>query len=194
MIDWTALGVAVHGVGSLESGDSDPGGAIGRREGALAPTEPPGTTRSGCPARRRPSCRHVATSVTIGATSRLPAGIPYPRRPDLSFILHLFARELGILGSEPDPLSVRDHSGPGPSRPTAPDRPAQLGDHLGCQSDPPGAVRDCLNAIQPPRSAPGTDGRDIHIQLLGRFLDRTPPVAAIAVRSRGRTLRTTAGN
>src|SRR6202045_4641774 len=42
---------------------------------------------------------------------------------------------------EPGPPSVRDHSASGPSRPTAPDRPAQLGDHLGVQSDPPGAVR-----------------------------------------------------
>src|SRR5262245_57931600 len=73
-----------------------------------------------------------------------------------------------------------------------PNRPAQLGDHLGCQANPPRAVRDRLNAIQPPQSAPGDDRRDIHIQLLSHFLDRTLPVSARAVRTGGRALRTTA--
>ena len=47
----------------------------------MAPTDPSATTRSGCPARRRPGCRHGATTVSIGATNRLPDG---PSVPPLS--------------------------------------------------------------------------------------------------------------
>ena len=38
----------------------------------MPPTKPSRTTMSGRPARRRPGCRHGATTVTIGATNRLP--------------------------------------------------------------------------------------------------------------------------
>ena len=50
----------------------------------MAPTKPLGTTMSGHPARRRPGRRHVATTVSVGATNRLPDGhsVPPPsRRP-----------------------------------------------------------------------------------------------------------------
>jgi hypothetical protein len=50
----------------------------------MPPTEPSRTTRSGGPARRRPGCRHLATTMTIGATNRRPGGhsLPPPsRRP-----------------------------------------------------------------------------------------------------------------
>ena len=59
----------------------------------MPPTEPLGTTMSGRPVRRGPGCRHVATTVSIGATNRLPGGhsVPPPsrcpitaRRPGLS--------------------------------------------------------------------------------------------------------------
>src|SRR5262249_62141769 len=78
MIDCTALGVAVHGVGSLESGDFDSRWAIGRREGAMAPTEPSGATMSDRPARRRPGRRHGATTTSLGSVNRLPDGKPVP--------------------------------------------------------------------------------------------------------------------
>src|SRR5262249_11231618 len=94
-------------------------------------------------------------------------------------------------GRSPTP-TVRDHSGAGPSRPTAPHRPAQLGDRLGCQAEPPGTAWHRLNPIQATRSAPGGDRRDIYIQLSGRFLDRTPPVPAIAISTRSRPLRAAA--
>src|SRR5262249_52304893 len=74
MTDWTALGVAVHGVGSRESGDFASRWASGRSEGARAATEPAGTTRSGRPARRRPSRRHGATTRSLGPANRLPDG------------------------------------------------------------------------------------------------------------------------
>ena len=50
----------------------------------MPPTESLGTTMSGRPARRRPGWRHVATTVTIGSTNRLPGGhavTPPSRRP-----------------------------------------------------------------------------------------------------------------
>jgi putative transposase len=59
-------------------------GESARARGAMVPTEPSGTTMSGRPARRRPGCRHGATTVSIGATHRLPGGhsVPPPsRRP-----------------------------------------------------------------------------------------------------------------
>jgi hypothetical protein len=76
--------VIVHGVGSLESGGFDSRGPIGRSEGARAPTEPSGTTMSDRPARRRPGRRNGVSTVTIGASNRLPGGhsVPPPaRRP-----------------------------------------------------------------------------------------------------------------
>jgi hypothetical protein len=82
MNDWTARRVAVHGVGSRESGDFDSRGAIGRSDGAMPPTEPSGATMSGRPARRRPGRRHSATTRSIDSVSRLPErkSVPSPSR------------------------------------------------------------------------------------------------------------------
>jgi hypothetical protein len=50
----------------------------------MPPTERSRITMSGRPARRRPGCRHLATTVSFDATNRLPGGHSVPpssRRP-----------------------------------------------------------------------------------------------------------------
>ena len=118
-----------------------------------------------------------------------------PRDSDVSFILHLFARGLGIAGdrSTTPRRFVNDQ---------VPDRRDQWR-RTGCPSsamisgvrrDPPGAVRHRLDAVQTSRPAPGGDRGDVHVQSLRRHLDRTAPVPTIPVRTRGRALGTTAGD
>jgi hypothetical protein len=100
MIHWIALGVAVHGVGSLESGDFDSRRAIARREGAMAPTEPSRTTMSRRPARRCPGRRHRVTTLSLGSVDWLPMERPCPRCPE--------ARSLRVVRCSPRRRKTRE--------------------------------------------------------------------------------------
>src|SRR4051794_29062953 len=65
-------------------------------------------------------------------------------------------------------------------------RPAQLGDVLGSQFDPPGTVSNRLNPVKSPRPAPSDHGRHVSSQQLRHGSGRIAPVASLACRTEAR--------